>query len=146
MHSDNVWNELELQRKMKTLSLEHALWQDVNRLELPKKMKTRTVNVAFSWYLKRFETFMSRLVGAHPSPPLVFNFCSIFLIFKMFDFLEKVVGRSYASEDILYSFNIKDNRCTYYQILPIDMLTYIVENYFFWKFTRWKNFELCFLW
>ena len=31
MHSDNVWNDLELQRKMKTMSLKNAFWQCLKR-------------------------------------------------------------------------------------------------------------------
>ena len=59
---------LNFREIMKRMSLKHALWRNVKRLGTAEKMKTRTVNDAFWRYLKRFETFMSRLVGAHPSP------------------------------------------------------------------------------
>jgi len=55
-------------------------------------LKTRAVMVHSDGIVKRFETFMSILEGAHPSPTLAFNVYCIFWIFHFFDILEKVVG------------------------------------------------------
>ena len=97
---ETIWNFRE---KIKTLSLKHALGRDVKRVGTAEKMKTRTVNGVFWRYLKLFETVMSRLVGAHSSPPLAFTFYCIFGYFE-FSTFKKICRpgptrhtRSYAS-------------------------------------------------
>ena len=49
MHSDGIWNDLELQRKyLKTTSLKHAFWRYLKRFgTAEKQMKTMTLNHAF---------------------------------------------------------------------------------------------------
>ena len=63
----------------------------MKRFETAEKNENKDGNGVFWRYLKRFETVMSRLVGAHPSP----HWSPILLYFWIFlfeIFLEKVVG------------------------------------------------------
>ena len=80
MHSDGIWHDLELQKKLKTMSLKHALWRYLKRLgnaECYLKtislkhafwryfnklgnaefyLKPMSLKHAFWWYLTRFGT------------------------------------------------------------------------------------------
>ena len=48
MHSDGIWNDSELQRKMKTMSLKHAFWHYLKRFGTAEKMlKTMSLKHAF---------------------------------------------------------------------------------------------------
>ena len=37
MHSDGIWNDLKLQRRMKTMSLKHAFWRYLKRFGTAEK-------------------------------------------------------------------------------------------------------------
>ena len=62
-NKDGIWciliicNDLELQKKLITRTINGAFWRYLKRFETAEQiMKTRTVNGAFWWYLKRFGT------------------------------------------------------------------------------------------
>ena len=61
-----------------TMSLKHVLWRYLKRFGTAEKsFKTMSLKNAFWCCFKRVGTFMSRLMSAHPSPPLAFIFYCI---------------------------------------------------------------------
>ena len=63
-----------------------------NDLELQRKNENKDGKWCIITVFRTFGTFMSRLVGAHPSPPLCLQFLLHFWVLNIFNFLEKGVG------------------------------------------------------
>ena len=118
MHCDGMWNELELQ----------------------KKMKTTTINGAFWRFLKRFETCMSRRVVAHPSPywPSLFICILFFLLSRkkcsfFFTWMDHFFFVSYNDQKGSISENKGHSFCQYISIQLIKNWEALNWSLWIWK-------------